>query len=219
MYYICLYTHTGHLSIICNLPATLPCPTAVELRVYVEKHGAKWPRHWIGIYGRHSFSSDLKGTWLRAGGEKKARPLLTRPLSLASLHHTAARIAPLSLRLCHPLHNSPQLCIRYYILALVKQSVSIVGTYFFPLRSLFLSCLKAPSMPPPPPFPPPSPTCCLTSWWNRKMSSSWRTSRWRWPAAPPRPHRSISSATASGFTRTTTWSSGPSTRQQVPRYI
>lgn len=118
------------------MPAALPCPAAVELRVYVEKHGAKWPRHWKGIDGRHSISSDLKGTWLRAGGKKKATPLLTRPLSLASLHHTAARISPLSLSLCHLLHNSPELCIRYYILALklVKQSVSIVGTYFFPSK-------------------------------------------------------------------------------------
>lgn len=62
-------------------------------------------------------------------------------------------------------------------------------------------------------------TCCLTFWWSPKMNTLWRTSLWPWPAAPPQPHRFTSSATASGFTRTTTWLSELLTRPQVQRTL
>lgn len=79
----------------------------------------------------------------------------------------------------------------------------------------FFYSLKAQSTRPLQLFLPPSRTCYLTSWWSRRTSTLWRTSRWHWPAAPPRPLRSTSNATASGFTRTTTWLSGLLTQPQV----
>ena len=56
---------------------------------------------------------------------------------------------------------------------------------------------------------------CPTSSWSQRRHTSLRTSRWTSTARPPLPHRSTSSATASGSTRRTTlWRSGW-TRHQV----
>lgn len=155
--------------------------------------------------------------------KRQATSLLARPSLLVALLHAVPSLCCQSL--CRLLHNWLKLCIRYYtyyaklyITSKSNQPATLCPTFIcHPAKILpSLGSLQARSMQPPPPFPPPSRTCYPTFWWSRKMSTSWRTSRWRWPAAPPRPHRSTSSATASGFTRTTTWSSGLSTRQQVP---